>query len=119
VGLIGQAPLQCRRQHRQLGKKLHHFFTVCGVKVTSRFIGKDYFWFGHDCSRDRNALLLTTRKLLWEVVSAVHDIHALENFFNACLALSGRNFHVKKRKLHILEYCKFINQVKALENETD
>src|SRR5690349_20497995 len=67
----------------QLGKKFHYFFTICRVKVTRRFIGQDYFRFGHNGTRDSHTLLLSTRQLLRKVIATVHDIHAFEHLFHA------------------------------------
>ena len=36
-----------------------------GIKGTSRFIGEDYIWIVNNRASDRDALALSTRKLIW------------------------------------------------------
>src|SRR5688500_14061234 len=99
----------------QLGKKFHYLFTIGGVQVTSRFIGKDHARFGYDGASDRYTLLLSTRQLLGKVIPAVHDIHAFKNFLHPLFALGGGDFQIQQWKFDVLKHSQFVDQVEALK----
>jgi hypothetical protein len=103
----------------ELGEQVHHFQTIGGVEVTGRFVGKDDLGFGHYSPGNGNPLLLTTRKLLWEVVSAVHDVHAFELGLHLFLAVGRGCFQVQQGEFHVFVHGQLVNQVEGLEHKTD
>src|SRR5437870_3128013 len=57
----------------QLMQQLHHRFTALRVEVTSRLVGEKDRGLTRYCTRHRNALLLPSGKLAWQVFRAMHD----------------------------------------------
>jgi len=100
-------------------QELHYFVTVGGVEVTGRFIGEDELGVIDDGAGNCDTLLLTTRELLWVVVTAVHDLHFIQYDFHALFSFRSFYTEVDEGKLYVFEYGQLIDQVEALEYETD
>ena len=66
-----------------------------------------------------NPLLLTAGELLREMLGAVADGHALHDFRDLLLALTGRYVQVPQRQLNVLIHIEFVNQVETLEHKAD
>src|SRR5690606_29659601 len=90
-----------------------------GVQVTSRLIGKDQLRIIDYRTGNGNTLLLTTGKLLWEVITAVHNLNFLQYLFHAFLTFCGRDIGVDQRKFHVFKYGQFIDQVETLEYKSN
>ena len=103
----------------QFGKQLHYFGTVLGVQVTSRLIGKDDLRVGNNGTGDSYTLLLTSGELLWEVSGTVADVHTFQDIVHHLFAFGSFYFQVSQRQFHILVNIQFVDQVEALEYETD
>ena len=103
----------------QLGKQMHYLGSILGIEVTRRLIGKDELGTKDHGTGDGYSLLLTTRKLVREVLGTMADGHSLHNRLHLCLALRLRNIKIGKRKLDVLLYIQFIYQVETLEHKTD
>lgn len=55
----------------QLGKQMHHLGSILGIKITRRLIGKDELRTEDHGTGDGYSLLLTTRKLVREVLGTM------------------------------------------------
>ena len=103
----------------QFGEQLHHFGSVLRVQVTGRLIGEDDLRIRNDSTCDGHTLLLSSGKLLREMARAVADVHPFQDIVHHLLTLAGFYFQVGKREFHVFEHVQFVNQVEALEHETD
>ena len=63
---------------------------VVRVEVTRRLVGEEDGRIVHERARDGDALPLTARELVRPVVHALAELHALERFLGAALALVAR-----------------------------
>ena len=57
----------------QLGKQMHHLGTILGIEVTRRLIGQDELRTKDHGTGDGYSLLLTTRKLVREVLGTMTE----------------------------------------------
>src|SRR5690606_5751194 len=70
----------------QLGEERHHRLAVLRVEVTGRLVREQDRRLADQRTRDRDALLLTARKLRRVVAQPVRHTHALEGLEHALLA---------------------------------
>ena len=103
----------------EICQQLHYFVTIGGVEVTSRFIGEDELRVIYDGAGYCDTLLLTTRELLWVVVTAVHDLHFIQYDFHPLFSFRSFYTQVDEGKLYVFKYCQLIDQVEALEYKAD
>ena len=103
----------------ELAEEIHNLLTVLGVQVTGRLIGEDQLRTCDDRTGDGHSLLLTSGKLLREVLGSVADGHSLHNLGDLLLTLGRGDVQVPQRKLDVLIDIQFIDQVEALEHESD
>ena len=47
------------------------------------------------------------------------DVHPLHDFIHPTLPFVSRNLQISQREFNVLKHVQFVNQVKALEHETD
>ena len=71
-----------------------------------------------DGTGDGGALLLTTRKLRWEMLGTMGYRHALHHILCTLTALLARYSHIQKRQLDVLHHIQLIYQVETLEHKT-
>ena len=62
----------------QLMQDRHHLFARMAVQCAGWFIGKNYLTAVHQCPRDADALLLTTRKLCRIILCTVFQPQPLQ-----------------------------------------
>ena len=74
---------------------------------------------GYYGAGDGYALLLSSRKLLGEVFGPVADFHAVENLVYFFFSLRGFHFQINQRQFDVFIHVQFVNEVEALEYETD
>lgn len=103
----------------ELAEEIHDLLTVLGVQVTCRLIGEDQLRTCDHGTGDGDSLLLTSGKLLREVLGSVADGHSLHNLGDLLLTLGRGDVQVPQRKLDVLIDIQFIDQVEALEHESD
>src|SRR5579884_2458448 len=103
----------------KLSKHAHHFFAVRCVKVAGRLVGKDELGFPYQRSRNGDALLLTTGKLGRAMLCSMGNPHLVEHALDSRLALRGGEIVVEERKLDILANRQLVDQIEALEYESD
>ena len=77
---------KCLRQHfLGLQKQLKHLVGIGTVKIPGRFVGENYLRQVYQCPRDRNSLLLTSRKLARQMVKPVFKIKARDELLEILL----------------------------------
>lgn len=103
----------------KIGQQLHDFVTVGGIEVTGRFIGQDKLGVIDDGAGDGDALLLTTGELLGVVVTTVHDLHFVEDDFDALFSFRSFHAEIDEWQFNVFKYGQFVDQVETLEYETD
>ncbi len=103
----------------EFGEELHHLQTNLGVEVTRWLVGQDEFGVSDYGAGNGDALLLTARELLGEVVSAVADGHAAQHLFDALLALLLGDAQIGERQFDVLFDVEFVQEVEALEDEAN
>ena len=103
----------------QLGEQIHHLLAVLGIKVASRLVGEDELGVGDHGAGDGDALLLSARELLREVLGAVGDGHSLHHGRDPLLALRGADVQVAQRQLYVFIDVQLVDEVEALEHEAD
>ena len=86
----------------ELAEERHHLVAVLGVEVTCRLVGKDELRPAHYGTGNGHALLLTSRKLLGEMLFAMGDIDTAHHLLDTLLALLLRHTHVDERKFDVL-----------------
>ena len=89
------------------------------VKVTGRLVRKDQLGSCHHGTRDRHPLLLSSGELLREVLRPVADVHAFEYLCDFLFPLRCADVEVAQRKFDILIDIEFVDEVEALEHESD
>ena len=98
----------------------HDFVARARIKVTRRFVGEDDHGVVHEGAGDGDALLLAAAHLVWHVVHAVGESHALEGRHGAVTAFGAGNFGiVQKRQFHVLDGGGSAQKVVTLEHESD
>ena len=103
----------------QLGEQVHHLLAVLGIEVASRLVGEDELGVGDHGAGDGDALLLSARELLREVLGAVGDGHSLHHGRDPLLALRGADVQVAQRQLYVFIDVQLVDEVEALEHEAD
>src|SRR5262245_52235337 len=71
----------------QLAKQVHHRFAAARIEISSWLVSEQDQRLACDRARDRDALLLTARKLARQVLRTVAHADPLERRFDALLAL--------------------------------
>src|SRR5580698_5643223 len=100
-------------------KHLHDGISVCGVEITGGLIGQDDLRARHQRTSYRDPLLLTSRKLLRHVLGAMCQTDFFEGGLHAFAAFMTRHMPVDQSHLDVLRNIQIIDQVEALEHETD
>ena len=102
----------------QLRKQLHHLLAILGIQVSRRLIDKNQLRMRQDGTGDGGALLLTARKLRWEMLGTVGYRYSLHHVLGTLTALLARYSHIQKRQLDVLHHIQLIYQVETLEHKT-
>ena len=102
----------------QFLQKFHDLLAVLGVEITRRLIGKYYLWTRDYRTCYCHTLLLSARELCREMLCTVRHCHTLHNLVDQTAAFLLRCPHVKKRKFHILDHAELVDEVEALEHES-
>jgi hypothetical protein len=89
----------------QLSKEFHDGFSVCGVKVSGRFVREQHRGIARQRAGDSYALLLAAGQLGWEVTPAMRDVHKVEHFCDAPAAFSFGHPAIGQRQIDILFDC--------------
>lgn len=92
---------------------------IFGIQIAGRFVGKNDGGFAYYGARNGAALLLPTRKLVWQVVSPVGDTDKVHNLLDPFVDMNVRAMPVEQGQLDILINAETIDQVEALKNEAD
>src|SRR5262245_19780339 len=92
---------------------------MMGVEVARGLVRENQLWPGHQCTRNRDALLLTARELQRIVLLTVIHFQLGEHRFHSLAPFARRNTAVNQRQFDVFEYGELVDQVEALENETD
>ncbi|COZ47018.1 Uncharacterised protein [Mycobacterium tuberculosis] len=83
---------------------MHNFITIARVQITCRLIGKDQFRIVYYSTCYGHALLLTSGKLLWKVISTMHDLHLFQDLFDAAFAFCSWHIGVDQWQFYIFKY---------------
>ena len=62
--------------------------------------------------------MLSARKLLWEVVAAVHNLHFIQHLLYPLFPIHSIYARINQWQFNIFKNRQFINEVKTLEDET-
>src|SRR6266853_195669 len=100
-------------------EELHDFFALRGVQVSGGLVGENELGVLNHRARDPNKLLLSAGKLVWEQVLLPDNVEAIQNVADQAHALFVRNVFVGQWNFQIFEDSKIVDQVVALENETN
>ena len=103
----------------EFGEQVHHLLAVLGVEVAGGLVGEDELGVGDHGAGDGDALLLSARELLREVLGAVGDGHPLHHRRDPLLALRRADVQVAQRQLDVLIDVQLVDEVEALEHEAD
>ena len=103
----------------EFGEEAHHLASVLAVEVAGGLVGEDELGMAHTGTGDGHTLLLAAAELLREVVGAVTDVHALEHGGDTLFALASPHVEVFEWQLDVLEDVEFVDEVEALEDESD
>ena len=85
----------------QFRKQFHHLLAILGIQISSRLIGKNQLRMRKDGTGDGGALLLTARKLRWEMLGTMGYRHALHHILCTLTALLARYSHIQKWQLDV------------------
>ena len=88
----------------QADQQFQHVPPVFGIEIARRFIREQYRGFHHECSRERDALLLASGELGGIMISPVHQTNALQQMLGPCSGAVGcaAKFH---RQHHVFNRC--------------
>src|SRR4051794_10909062 len=104
----------------QLLKERHYLNGHVTVEISGRLIGQQQPGLRHERTRDRDALLLTTRELARLVIQPVAEPHPTQRLGSE---LSGVQLSpapiVEQRKLDVVEGARSCQQVETLEYEPE
>src|SRR5471032_1621151 len=103
----------------QLGEELHHLIAVARIEVSRGLVREQHAGLAGEGARDRDALLLTARKLAREMARAMAHADAFERGRDGGLPIGGRHAAIGEGKFHVLEDVEIADEVEALEDETD
>src|SRR6266566_4433379 len=94
VGMLGEALVVRDHANRratlvQLPQEIHDCFAIARIKISRRFVRQQNSRSPRESARHRDALLLPTRKLTWQMFCAVRHAYALKCFGDKALTLTG------------------------------
>ena len=90
---------------------------VLAVEVAGRLVGPDDRRVVHERARDRDALALTARELVRDVVAALAEPDELERLHARAAGFLGRDARDQQRQLDVLDGGEHRQQVVELEDE--
>ena len=102
----------------ELVEQVHDLDTHLGVQVTGRLIGEDDVGVTYDRTGDGYTLALTAGELRREMSHTVAQADLLQHGLGQLAALRGRDLAIEQGKLHVVQHVQGIDQVEALEDET-
>ena len=103
----------------ELIQQIEDFLAVGGVEVAGRLVRQNQFWTGDDRTGNGDALLLSAGQLLRPVIAAMRNVHSLQNCLHPLLPFLRRYVLIQQRQHDVFRYGQFIDQVEALEDETN
>ncbi len=103
----------------QLAQKLHHCFAVCRIEISGWLIRKQNQRITGHCSRNRDALLLTARKLRRKMFGPMCHADAFERVHDSLLAIGGFGAAIGQGQFDVLVNVQVTDQVEALKYKPD
>src|SRR5580704_2719677 len=103
----------------QLLKQLHNFLCLAGMQVAGGLVREDQLWIPHHRSRYSHQLLLSARKLIGKQIFLAHDLKSIQTLGNHAGAVRAGDVAVRKRNIQVFVHRKVVQQMVALENESD
>src|SRR6266478_85927 len=100
-------------------EELHDLIALCGMQIPSRLIGEDQFRTEDHRAGHSNKLLLAAGELVRKQVFLADDVESVEAIANQANALFVRHILVGQRHFQVFEYRQIVNQMIALEDETN
>jgi len=98
--------------------EIKHLISVCGIEVSSRFVGQQEAGVGGQRARDGNPLQLAARQLIRKMMPAVAEIHSIQHLLSSGAGLASGLPGDAKWKRHVVASVQFVEQVVVLENES-
>jgi hypothetical protein len=103
----------------ELLKHLHDLFALARMEISGRFVSQNDPGVRYHCTRYPDQLLLTTGELTGKKVLLSHDLKSIKGVANDRLAVLFADVAIRQRQFEILGHCLIVEEVIALENETD
>ncbi len=100
-------------------QKRHDVFTALAIERAGRFIGENDASAIHQGARNRDALLLATRKLIGPMVQPVPQFQRSQKLGCAFVAFCSRHTRIDSRNLDIFLRGRCCYQIVALEDEAE
>ena len=89
------------------------------VVVAGRLVCEDDGRARDECARDRDALTLTTGKLIWPVLNTVAELNALESLDGPLPSFVCRDAGVDEWKLDVVQRRRAWEEIEGLKDEAD
>ena len=100
-------------------EEIHDFATLVGVEVACRLIRKNNPWIRNDGTSHGDQLLLAAGELTWKEIFLSNDLKPVDRVANDGVAFLLLDVAIRERNVEILVDREVIDQVVALEDETD
>ena len=124
LGIGRDVGVMSHQHHRhalavQFDEQLHHLLGGGGVERAGGLVGQEQERLVDDGARDRDALLLSARELVGQVIHAIGQPHPLERAHRLLAAQPAPLAGVDHRQLDVLQRVVARQQVEGLEDEAD
>ena len=103
----------------QRGQHVHDVPAVLGIQVAGGLIGENHLWVGDDGPGHGDALLLPAGELPGPMPGAVIESDQFQDLAHTGAPAAFRHVEVQQRHLHVFSDAQLINEIEALEDETD
>ncbi len=100
-------------------EELHDLFALARMQVACRFVGENQLGIRDHRARNRDQLLLPSRKLIGIEILFTHHVETVERVTDDALALGFFDVPVRERDIEVFVNGQRIEQMVALEHEPD